>query len=144
MRYSPAAHELESLVNVDCHPVVGVNVETLDHVSELGAGLQSDRLHVCTTFPVNLLPPLVIFSGPEKGEAREDANSLSDKPEGNILGECDLTPEGEQDQLGEDAGVDKVLRARPIREKIHGAENVEREIEEAETKPSEAVAKRGT
>jgi len=65
-------HELEPLVDVGGGPVVGVNVEGLDQVTEPGGGLQPDELDVGAPLPVH---PTVL-AHTIKAEAGDDADPL--------------------------------------------------------------------
>jgi len=110
-------------------------------VAELGAGLQSHDLDIGAAFPVNL--PSFLMDTIE-GDSRDDANTFCNEPEGEILGQGDLAPEGKEEDLGQEAAVDEIIRSWPVRIQKHSANKMKDQITKSEPKSFETIFQWGS
>ena len=92
-------HELQPLVHVIHHPVVRVDVEGLDVVTELLRRLQPPQLDICTSSPVSFSGTILGLLEANVGEAGDHADALRHQPNGEVLGKDQLAPDGKQHQL---------------------------------------------
>lgn len=90
---SSTSHELEPLVNVNSHPVVGVNVEAFNDMSKLPAAFQPRNFHIGAALPVNEASLLDTI----ECQARDDTHTLCTEPGKEILGQDEPAPDGEQE-----------------------------------------------